>query len=406
MSAPTVGECQGAGSPRVAIIGGGIAGLSAALALVQAEIQVSLFEASDYLGGQIRTCVLSSAQSHAVIEEGAEGWVARSEVLPDICRQVSVPFVAQNSLADCEVGRSPVDGSIVLTSLEAGEAARKLGFQVPAGDRGKGIYTATGGMSEMVRGIQKLVENSGHCQLHLNANVFTVFCSPESTTDQDARQWGVGCLSGETREFSYFDQVIFAVSPEITGRLLEVEFPLERVWNSHVSVHVLVEAPAAPALLRSVTIESSLQEEWKNLRAISVCNDKFPGRVVGTEVLVRFYFRGLDVLDVGENDKMTATYCVERLKEIFGLDASFAQQPAPSFRVSVWDKTLPEFPANFNDTVIQWKDKVNTKFGVNSLNLHFACGAFYGAGLHVACVSGIAAGQAAILRSNQVPWRQ
>jgi len=63
---------------RIAIIGGGIAGLTVARRRAVAGDQVVLFEAADRVGGQLS----SERRNGLVVEHGAEGFLARSEVVP------------------------------------------------------------------------------------------------------------------------------------------------------------------------------------------------------------------------------------------------------------------------------------------------------------------------------------
>lgn len=63
-----------AGDRRVAVIGGGIAGLTAAQALAERGAAVSLFEASSRLGGKILTTPFAG---HTGIDEGPDAFLAR-----------------------------------------------------------------------------------------------------------------------------------------------------------------------------------------------------------------------------------------------------------------------------------------------------------------------------------------
>lgn len=62
------------GGRRVAVVGGGIAGLAAAQALVAAGAQVTLFEADPTVGGKLRTSPFSG---HPGIDEGPDAFLAR-----------------------------------------------------------------------------------------------------------------------------------------------------------------------------------------------------------------------------------------------------------------------------------------------------------------------------------------
>src|SRR5947208_2779470 len=49
-------------NPRIAVVGGGIAGLNATYLLSQAGFQVTCYEGSDHIGGRIQTAVDTVAQ--------------------------------------------------------------------------------------------------------------------------------------------------------------------------------------------------------------------------------------------------------------------------------------------------------------------------------------------------------
>ena len=66
-------------NPRVAIIGGGLAGLSAAAVLTEAEVPVTLFERSDTLGGRL------GASTH--VDMGAQYFTARHPAFRQVCRE-------------------------------------------------------------------------------------------------------------------------------------------------------------------------------------------------------------------------------------------------------------------------------------------------------------------------------
>lgn len=73
-------------APRVAIIGGGITGLVAALRLSQQKAEVVLVEAGDRLGGKIQTRRLAGA----TIELGADAFLPRDERPLQLCREVGL----------------------------------------------------------------------------------------------------------------------------------------------------------------------------------------------------------------------------------------------------------------------------------------------------------------------------
>ena len=84
-----------------AVIGGGITGLAAAHAIVEHGARVTLFEASDRLGGMIRTTPFAG---HPAIDEGADAFLARVPWAGDLARKVSLG----GSLTSPAVGKAAV----------------------------------------------------------------------------------------------------------------------------------------------------------------------------------------------------------------------------------------------------------------------------------------------------------
>ncbi len=86
---------------HIAVIGGGITGLAAANAVVGQGGRVTLFEASERLGGMIRTTPFAG---HAAIDEGADAFLARVPWATDLARTVSLG----DSLTSPAVGKAAV----------------------------------------------------------------------------------------------------------------------------------------------------------------------------------------------------------------------------------------------------------------------------------------------------------
>ena len=86
---------------RIAVIGGGIAGLAAAHAATEAGAQVTLFEAGSRLGGAILT---SPFAGHVAIDEGADAFLARLPWAVDLARRLSL----DDSLTSPATGKAAV----------------------------------------------------------------------------------------------------------------------------------------------------------------------------------------------------------------------------------------------------------------------------------------------------------
>lgn len=74
--------------PIVVVIGGGISGLTAALALVEAGFSVKLYEEKDAVGGLIGT-----HRSEFGISESAANGILNSNIVENLCQRLGVPLV-------------------------------------------------------------------------------------------------------------------------------------------------------------------------------------------------------------------------------------------------------------------------------------------------------------------------
>src|SRR5712671_6696284 len=126
---------------RVAVIGGGLAGLVAALELSRNGASVTLLEAAGAPGGQIRT----RREAGFVVEDGAEGWVAGDRDVPALCLAVGIgaQIVKQVERRSLLV----TDGKVV--DLTPGNAAAMLGIQASEQDQGGGVASLRDGMGSL-----------------------------------------------------------------------------------------------------------------------------------------------------------------------------------------------------------------------------------------------------------------
>jgi oxygen-dependent protoporphyrinogen oxidase len=115
---------------RVVVVGAGLAGLAVALRLGRAGRDVLVLEGEARVGGQIYTL----RERELVVELGAEGFVARSHAVPELCGLVGL----EGSLVDQLTTDTYAVAAGGLTLLPPGEAARRLGFQVPEQELGRG----------------------------------------------------------------------------------------------------------------------------------------------------------------------------------------------------------------------------------------------------------------------------
>jgi len=71
---------------KVAVIGGGIAGLSAAYELHKVGAEFTLFEASDRLGGVIRT----ERVGDFLMEGGPDSWLSEKPAARELCAELGI----------------------------------------------------------------------------------------------------------------------------------------------------------------------------------------------------------------------------------------------------------------------------------------------------------------------------
>jgi oxygen-dependent protoporphyrinogen oxidase len=86
---------------RIAVVGGGITGLAAAHAAVEAGADVTVFESAGRLGGMIQTTPFAGRPA---IDEGADAFLARVPWAVDLARKVSLA----DSLTSPRVGKAAV----------------------------------------------------------------------------------------------------------------------------------------------------------------------------------------------------------------------------------------------------------------------------------------------------------
>jgi len=126
---------------RVAVIGGGLAGLAGALELVEAGAEVVLLEAGDRLGGQIRT----THERGFLVEEGADGFAPAQETLHRLMHDLRIHE------------RIVVPEALPTLVLEAPDDLRPA---APVEDLPSAapVKTLRGGMAELVTAIRRRIE--------------------------------------------------------------------------------------------------------------------------------------------------------------------------------------------------------------------------------------------------------
>lgn len=362
---------------RICIVGGGISGLVCAHTLKMSaarsglHLKITVLERMHRLGGQIHTQNLLANGSRAIVESGAEGFVARSELFPALAVSSGVgesQIVSQSRIADYELQRR--NGDWAIEPLLPGEAAQKLGFQVPAKDRGRGIRSFRCGMGQLVSRLGETIPD-----VHFGCRVDKV--SLTEFNDALAIEF---VENGRIAEIKA-DHVVLSVPWDELKRIVstptgDIIHPTIN-HSSHVSIHVLTRKMSG-VNPRSFTVPEDLQAQFSGLRAVSFMEDKFRGRCDDDKWLFRFYFRPAESSLV-ESEDLWLSVARDTLRCVLGIDAVIWAHYSP------WKDTLPVFKPDHADTRAKTLEDIRVIFG-DKINLIGS--EVWGAGLEVAAQSG------------------
>lgn len=294
---------------HVAVVGGGVAGLAAARALVGSGARVTLFEAANRLGGQVRTEVVDGF----LVERGAEGLSPPTHDLEAL--------FAELGLLECLVGQQTLDTLRLapecrsLEPLPPGGAADLLGLNVEPLDRGRGIVTPRGGMLELVTA---LASNQAD-------RLTNVLGEPVRSLTHAEGSWRI---TTQHRSDYAADAIVVAVPAGPACRLLaplaaaDVLAPLQRAPAlSSVTVAVAFPRSAVQHSLRaSGFIVPHTARSASGLRAVSFVSSKFPGRVPDDGwVLLRAFHRPGGGRPLEAPDAEWVQWTVEELRPVLGL---------------------------------------------------------------------------------------
>ncbi len=306
------------------MIGGGLSGLVVALRRADAGDQVSVFERGARLGGQ-----LWSEQSEGfLVEHGAEGFVARSEALPNLARRVALEARLAEQLSQRSYG---FDGS-ELVALAAGQAAKFLGFQVPADELGRGIRTFAGGMAELSDALVRAA--AGLVGLHTHSAIERV------TRNADA--WQLRTATGVEERF---DQVVVATGAAAAAALLAPTFgaPLQALSEattlSSVTVSLAFERSQIDHPLDGTGFVVALGSQEHGFRACTFVSSKFAERAPPGKALLRLFFRPTPT-DLELSDEAWASRAAACLAAVLRVNGA----PLRAW-VSRWNAALPVFDA-------------------------------------------------------------
>ena len=164
---------------NVAVVGGGLAGLTAAYRLAGAGAHVTVFEAGARWGGQIHT----EQAGRFVVEQGAEGYAAARTSVRELCTSLGLAGRLVSQLT----GRTFVLRDGVMVPIPAHEAAELAGIQTDRADYGHGLTSLRNGMGELTDAL--LAALGQRCELRLGA--------PVTGLARGGAGWAVAAAAGE-----------------------------------------------------------------------------------------------------------------------------------------------------------------------------------------------------------------
>jgi oxygen-dependent protoporphyrinogen oxidase len=344
------------GMRRIAIIGGGLSGLSVALRRSRAGDRVTVFEAGSRLGGQLHTIV----EDGYVVEQGAEGYVASSRAVPDIAAECGVAERIVGQLVDRSLG---FDGR-ALVPLEAGEAARFLGFQVPRSELGRGIKAFALGMGELVGALARAV--SDDVEIRTSVPVSAVRARPREVELE---------LAAGTRET--FERVVIATTARAAGELLSPTVTAAKALgdasvNSSVTVSLAYPRDAVAHPLDATGFVVAEDAQRGGFRACTFTSSKLPGRAPLDRVLLRAFFRP-SAADAGVADAEWSSRAATELEAILDIRTA----PERSW-VARWERALPVHDDSHAERVHAVEPTLR------SFGIWLAGSAFHGSGIDAA----------------------
>jgi oxygen-dependent protoporphyrinogen oxidase len=261
---------------RIAIVGGGLAGLVVALRRKAAGDRVTVFEASSRLGGQLHT----ERRDGFTIELGAEGFVAGSEAVRVLAGELGIAAELVGQLVTRSYG---FDGAR-LVPLEPGAAGMLLGFQVARREFGKGIGAFRRGMGELADALAAALE--GTVEVRLESGI--------SRLEPAGSAWR---LEDEQNAAHEADAVVVATNAAGASALLAGAFgePARALAAaqtlSSVTVSLAYERSAVDHALDATGFVVAESEQREGFRACTFVSSKFPSRAPAGRALLRAFFR-------------------------------------------------------------------------------------------------------------------
>ena len=353
---------------RIAIVGGGLAGLCAAHVLARARHSVLVLEAEARLGGQIHT----ARANGFVVELGAEGYVARSEALPKLARELGIEaeLVGQAEM------RSLGYRSGQLQVLAPGESASFLGFQVAKSDLGEGIRSLRTGMGELIEALEQKL--ASHVEMRLGYRVQQI--------ERRARGFSIRAVDGTSVTA---DKLVIATSARAAAPLLGAQIgpaalDLARVTaHSNVNVSLAFPRAAIDHPLDASGVVFAEADQLYGSRACLFASSKFHARAPEGHANLRVFFRP----DPRELKMLSDAEYTARALQVLERVVGPIGAPAQKTWVARWPEALPVFDAD-SKQILQAFEAALKGSGIAVTG-----SAFHGSGIDAAVRSGLSIDQ-------------
>lgn len=326
---------------RVAVVGGGLAGLAAAEALVGRGAAVTVFEAASRFGGQVDT----ERANGFVIEHGAEGFPARRSTTRELCARLGLA----DRIISQRTSRALVLRDGRLAELPQGEAVRLLGMQVDPVDLGAGLVTLREGLGELVAALVHRLSASATLQTG---------CAVHHVDREDAG-WTVH--GGAMPRFRADAVVLALPAPGCAGLLAHAVGPVPALASlphaSSATVSLAFRRADVGHPLDASGFVVADREEG-GLRACVFCSSKFPNRAPPGVELVRAFFRPQSD-ELAEPDDYWIGKATAALEE----PLSLSRGPLRGW-VARWPEALPQYPSDYNEAIQMLRERLTLVGGL------------------------------------------
>ncbi len=321
---------------RLVVVGGGVAGLTAAWHAVQQGAAVTVVESATRLGGQVHT----ERVDGYVLEHGAEGFISRSEAIPALCRSLGL----EDDLLSQETHRSLALGDGGLEELPDGAAGRHLGIQASNADWGHGLRTVRGGMGRLIDALEAA----------LGSSVITTGMAVDRLAPRTPSGIMVSMADGATLEA---DAVILAIPGEAIAGVLEPAMP--RVASRFRALSTL-SSLSVTFVMRCDDVRHPLDASGfiradcrgPGLRACTFTSSKFVDRAPEGWCVLRTFYRP-EPGSLAQTDEYWSKRCLADLTPVLGITG----EPHLS-RVSRWPAGIPRYAADHDKQVDEIRREV------------------------------------------------